>query len=94
MIVSRFIFTSYHEEVITYAGFFGGLAFLTTFIGLYKSRWYILMLQGVICLVFGVITFAIYKTREALFILPMIQKITLLLCLTWIALIDFKFRRL
>jgi hypothetical protein len=94
MFIGMFIFTSYHSEVITYAGLFGGIAFVLTFLGLYKAGWYKLIYFGVVCLVLGVITFAIYKTRMALIILPMIQKVTLLLSLAWIFLIDLKMRRL
>ncbi|HEX8333033.1 MAG TPA: hypothetical protein VF622_10440 [Segetibacter sp.] len=93
MIIGMFIFTSYHGEAITYSGFFGGIAFIATFFGLYKSKWYKLFWLGILCLVLGAITFAIYKTREGLIILPMIQKVTLLLCLMWIAIIDVQMKR-
>jgi hypothetical protein len=93
MVIAMFIFTSYHNEAITYSGFFGGIAFIATFLGLYKSKWNKLFGLGVLCLVMGAITFAIYKTREGIIILPMIQKITLLLCLVWIAIINVYMRR-
>jgi hypothetical protein len=90
MIIAMFIFTRYHSEALTYSGFFGGIAFIATFLGLYKSRWYKIFWLGIFCLVMGVITFAIYKTREGLIILPVIQKITLLLCLFWFTIIDVQ----
>jgi hypothetical protein len=93
MIIGMFIFTSYHGEAITYAGLFGGIAFIITFFGLYKSRWYKLFWLGIFCLVLGAVTFTIYKTRAGLIILPMIQKVTLLLCLVWIAIIDERMKR-
>ena len=93
MVIGMFIFTSYHNEAITYSGFFGGIAFISTFVGLYKSKWYKIFGLGIFCLILGAITFTIYKTREGIIILPMIQKITLLLCLTWIATIDLNIKR-
>jgi hypothetical protein len=92
MFFGMLIFTNFHDNAITYSGFFGGIAFLATFFGLYKSKWYKIFWLGILCMILGVITFAIYKTREGLIILPMIQKITLLFCLAWITIIDFKMK--
>ncbi len=93
MAIALFIFTRYHSEAITYAGLFGGIAFLATFIGLYRSGRYTLFALGILCLVMGVVTFTIYKTRECLIILPFIQKVTLLLCLVWLVLINNRRRK-
>lgn len=93
MAIALFIFTRFHSEAITYAGLFGGIAFMATFIGLYRSRRYTLFALGIICLVLGVVTYTIYNTRVFLIILPFIQKVTLLLCLVWLVLIDNRRRR-
>jgi hypothetical protein len=93
MLTGMLIFTRFHSEAITFAGLFGGIAFIATFMGLYKTRWYKLFWMGIVCLLLGIITFTIYKTRFAIIILPMIQKVTLGLCLTWIIAIDIKMRK-
>jgi hypothetical protein len=93
MITGMLIFTDLHDDAITCSGFFGGIAFIATCFGLYKSKWYKIFWLGILCLLLGVITFTIYKTREGLLILPMIQKITLLLCLTWVAIITVQVKR-
>ena len=90
MLTGMLIFTRFHSEAITFAGLFGGIAFIATFMGLYKTKWYKLFWFGIVCLVLGIITFTIYKTRIALIILPMIQKVTLGLCLIWIIAIDIR----
>jgi hypothetical protein len=79
--------------VINFSGFFGGIAFVATFFGLYKTKWYKLIWFGIFCLVMGTITIIIYKSRVGLIYLPSIQKATLMLCLTWIAAIDIYMKK-
>lgn len=92
MIIAMFIFTTFHDSALSYSGFFGGIAFVATLVGLYKSKRFKECAFGLLCLLLGIITFTIYKTREGLIILPLIQKVTLLLCLAWIVLLDFQIR--
>lgn len=92
MLIGMLIFTPLHSEAITFAGFFGGIAFIATFIALYKSGWRELFWFGILCLLLGAISFTIYKTRFVIVALPLVQKITLLCCLIWIFLIDRKIK--
>lgn len=94
MLIGMLIFTRFHSNAITFAGLFGGIAFIATFIGLYRSKWFKMFWLGIFCLFLGVVTFTVYKTRFAIIILPMIQKVTLAFCLSWITLIDLRMRKL
>lgn len=83
MIISAFLFTSYHEEVINFGGLLGGLALTLTFIELYKFKQRRLFIIGVLCLALSCFNYVIYETGFALFLLASIQKITFLVFFVW-----------
>lgn len=95
MVTAIFVFTKYHDLIINVAGFFGAIAFLGAFIGLLKSRWYRLTAMGIFCLALCLTNYFIYRTRQYVSVLPILQKATFLLCLGWFFLMDIQiYRRL
>ena len=89
MSLSLFIFTQWHDVLITIAGIFGVIALSGTFIGLYKLRWNNLLVLGIVNLLLVFINNIIYYKTDRYW-LPVIQKITFALFLFWICLICLK----
>ncbi len=89
MVISAFLFTSYHDAVINLAGTLGIIALLLTFINLYKSRFYKLFAVGVLCLMLCFFNYFIYETKIYLSLLAVTQKISFVLFLGWLGVIDF-----
>lgn len=88
MAVAVFMFTSFHNIVINVAGGFGVIALTGTFIGLYKNKLPNLFGYGLFCLVIMLLNYFIFDTGWLLSFLPVIQKVTFVLFLIWICLMD------
>lgn len=93
MVFAGFIFTKYHDLVSTIAGFFGLVAMAGTFAGLYKARLRKLLGLGVLCLALLLVNNYVYYTTHFIYYLPVIQKLTLLLVLTWLSLLNLQLCR-
>ncbi len=93
MVFASFIFTGYHDLVITIAGLFGLVALTGTFVGLYKTQLHKLLGFGVLCLLLMVVNNYVYYTGHFLYFLPVIQKLTLLVVLTWLSLLTIQVYR-
>jgi len=90
MVVLTFIFTPYHDTIITIGGLVVAVPLIGTFRELYTHQLKRLFFFGVICLLFILLNFFSYITEWWILYLPMLQKITLLLFLIWIFLIDIN----
>lgn len=90
MIIVLFIGTPYHDLVMNTAGLFGVLALAATFIALHKNRLFILGGFGLFCMLLVGANNYVYYTHRYLYYLPIIQKITFVFFLLWIALINWK----
>lgn len=90
MTLLTFIFTPYHDSIIAIGGIVVAIPLLGTFRELYIHELKGLFFFGVICLVFILLNFFIYFTETWILLLPLLQKITLVLFLIWIALIDIN----
>lgn len=89
-----FLFTSHHDIIINITGGLALVAFAGTFTGLYKSGWRKLFWLGVfIVFLIGLNNF-IYYNKGLIAFLPVVQKITFLLFLVWIVLINIGLSRL
>lgn len=88
MLIAVFLFTDFHDLVINCAGTFGIIALGLTYIGLYQNRLHALFGYGLICLVLILVNYFIYQTGICKPYLPVVQKITFLLFLLWVAIIN------
>lgn len=90
MVIAAFLFTSLHDAVIHSAGFFGLIAFIGTFTGLYKTRLYGFFYSGLFCLALMVLNYGIMVGNTFTFYLPLVQKVTFVFVLIWIYFINRK----
>ncbi len=90
MVITAFLFTSYHEAVINLGGLLGGLALTLTFIELYRAGKKRLFMVGVMCSILSVINYFIYETGILLPLLAGTQKLTFLLFFGWAGLINIE----
>jgi hypothetical protein len=88
MTITMFLFTSFHDVVINVAGAFGLIALAGTYVGLYKNKSYQLFIVGLLNLFLIIVNNILYYSTGLLKYLPVVQKITFLLFLSWICLID------
>ena len=93
MVSAGFIFTEYHDLVINIAGLLGLIALTGTFVGLYKARLANYFWVGVLCVLLMVVNNYVYYTKHFLCFLPVIQKITLIVVLSWISSLSVKMYR-
>ena len=93
MISAIFVFTRHHDVVINVAGFFGSIAFLGTFVGLFRTKKYALSWLGIFCFSLCCINYYIFETNHFVWILPVVQKVTFLVCFIWFGLIDIQIYR-
>lgn len=93
MVFASLIFTEYHDLVINIAGLFGLVALTGTFVGLYKTRLRKLLGLGVLCMALIVANNYVYYTTHFIYYLPVIQKLTLLVVLAWLSLLDIQLYR-
>lgn len=94
MAITSFISSKNHDLIINLASIPGIIALLTTFIALYKHGWYKLFVFGSFCLLLIGANNYIYYTGNWLYVLPVLQKITFLLVMTWMGIITWLiFRR-
>lgn len=90
MILAIFIFGDYHDLIINASVFFGVVALTGTYIALYRSKSFRVFLFGIFCLILILLNAYIYYTRHFILALPLLQKITFLLYLLWIAFINLQ----
>lgn len=93
MMITIFLFTSFHEEVINMGGCLGFLAIAGTLILLYKNQLYKLFIIGLACVLLCFINYYIYRTHDHILFLPLIQKFTFLSFLGWIVSIQVYLSR-
>lgn len=85
-----FLSTSLHDIVINSSGFFGLVAMIGIYIGIYRKRWYRLFLVGLLNLLLIGINNYLYYSDASLYFLPLVQKITFLSIIIWICFVDVK----
>ncbi|MGC4234335.1 MAG: hypothetical protein QM594_15255 [Niabella sp.] len=91
MITAFFLFTNMNHDLITnLASFFGFVATVGTFIGLFKIRWYGLLILGLFNILLVGLNNYVYYTNGLIVYLPVIQKITFAAFLFWICCIDIN----
>jgi hypothetical protein len=95
MAIAFFLFTNIDHDLITdLASFFGLIATVGTFIGLYKTGWYGLFAFGLLNVLLVGLNNYLYYNKGLIIYLPIIQKISFATFLAWICSIDLKLYRL
>ena len=93
MIFAVFLFTSYHDTVLNIAGIFGFIAFIGTLIALRRSNFFFILWLGVFSILLIGLNNYIYYSHIYIEYLPLIQKITMTIVLTWMIAVNLVFIR-
>jgi hypothetical protein len=88
MVILLFLAAGNHDVIIRIAGVFGLFAVISILIELYKASLFWLFLFGFFFLALFLTNYYIYESGILLECLPLIQKITFVICLTWFALLN------
>lgn len=88
MVIVLFIGTPHHDLVMNTAGAFGLVALTATFWGLYRNRLFALTAFGLFCMLLILLNNYVYYSQQHIAYLPVIQKVTFVLFLLWIVLIN------
>ena len=92
LLLLPFLPTGFHDAVINTSGFFGLVAMMVIFIGLYKKDWYILFAFGLFNLALIALNNYLYYSASFYF-LPLVQKITIASFLLWVCMITVEICR-
>jgi hypothetical protein len=94
MTIAFFLFTNINHDLVTnLASFFGLIATVGTFAGLYKNKWYGLFFFGLLNILLVGLNNYVYYTKGLIIYLPVIQKISFATFLIWICCIDINLYR-
>ena len=93
LLIIFFLALGNHDVVVRIAGIFGVIAFITCSIELFKSGYKNLFLCGILCLSVFLINYYIYETGLFIKSLPVIQKITFVLFISWFIGLDVALYR-
>lgn len=88
MAITLFLASEVHDVILRIAGVFGTLALIIAIIELYIDRYILLFVLGIICLILFLTNYYIYETELLLNMLPLIQKITFIFCISWFMLLN------
>jgi len=88
MVILLFLAAGNHDVIIRISGVFGLFAVISILIELYKASLFWLFLFGFFFLALFLTNYYIYESGILLERLPLIQKITFVICLTWFALLN------
>lgn len=95
MLIACFLFTSINHDLVTnLASFFGLIATLGTFVGLYQTKWMKLFAFGLFNMLLVVLNNYVYYTEGLIIYLPIIQKISFASFLIWVCCIDIQLYRI
>ncbi len=90
MVIATFLFTSYHDLIISLAGFYIAIALIATFIELKKEKYIDLYRLGLFCFFMALLNYIMYTTHFLIPKLPVIQKVTYAICLVGFGLADYR----
>ncbi|MBO0931381.1 hypothetical protein [Fibrella aquatilis] len=90
MLVAPFVASAYHDTAINLTGVLALPPLLLTLLGLYQGRYVRLLAIGGVCLLLVALNNAIYHLAWHLNWLPVIQKITFLVVLSWVGAISWR----
>jgi hypothetical protein len=90
MAIVSFLFTAWHNEVVIAAGLCGGAAMVIVLYGLYYSGFLSFFYVGILCIVLMFVNYYILSQTDLLSYLPLVQKISFAIMLTWLFLLSRK----
>ncbi len=93
LITIVFLALANHDKVVYVAGFFAVIALISCSIELFKVGYKNLFLLGVLCLLVFIINYYIYESRLLIRSLPVIQKFTFILFISWFVCLDVALYR-
>ncbi len=88
MFFASILFTRFHDITSILSGIFGVIALWGVYMGLQKDQQYSLIRYGFICFILIAVNNAIYFSEKGIYYLPVIQKITLVVILSWVVLVE------
>ena len=89
MTIFIFMFTDYHDLVVTLTGVFGCLALIPFFLELVNYENKLLKALAYTCLILSVIVFISYETKLGFYYTPILQKITFVFDSIWVVWVSF-----
>lgn len=89
MTVFIFMYTSYHDAIVTATGVLGTIALIPFFIELVKFDNKRLRQLAYLCYLLSIIVFFIFETRIGYYYLPFLQKITFVFDAWWVIWVCF-----
>ena len=90
MICAVLIFTDLHHTMVLMASFFGLLALIGVIRGLLKNKYHKYLWAGAACIFLLMLNNYFYYFDIITHILPLIQKISIVLVLTWVMSLNFE----
>lgn len=93
LITIVFLALANHDTVVYVAGFFAVIALISCSIELFKEGRKILLLLGLFCLLVFLINYYIYESRLLISSLPVVQKFTFILFISWFVSLDVALYR-
>lgn len=88
MVSTLFLASGVHDIILRIAGVLGVIAMFSSFIELYKARFYKLLFFGILCLIQFLLNYYVYETEIQLEALPIIQKVTFASCISWFIILN------
>lgn len=93
MLVLPFLLVADHDLIMNIAGLCGLTAMTILIVALYRSKYIMLFILGILCLLACLLNNYIYYTGSYLYMLPVIQKVTFVIFLAWFVLVSRSGRR-
>lgn len=84
MTVFIFMYTAYHDLIVTLTGVFGTVALVPFFIEVYRYNNQRLKQLAYLCYLMSLIVFISFQTKIGFYYLPFLQKITFVLDAIWV----------
>jgi hypothetical protein len=84
MVIFIFMYTPYHDTIVTLTAIFGSVALIPYFIELWNYPNVGLKKLAILCYILSFIVFLIFVTKIGFYFLPFIQKITFVLDAWWV----------
>lgn len=93
MVLSSFIFTNFHDSLIYLSVISGSIAYIGLIYSLFTSGHIQFGVFGSICLLLILLNNLIYVTQISIGSLPILQKITFLITLSWILSLSVEYKK-
>ncbi|NND33956.1 MAG: hypothetical protein HKN76_15315 [Saprospiraceae bacterium] len=89
MTIFSFMFTAYHDVIVTLTGIMGTIALIPFFIELRNYDHQGLKILAYLCFLLSIIVFIIFQTKIGFYYLPFLQKITFVFDAYWVVWVSY-----